>query len=788
MSEQKSERKEEVPRQLSLEAMVTGKAKYTGDGISHTDMLHAYPVSSPIAHGLIKKIDISRAEETDEVEAVYTARDIPGNNGIGVEEREEEPLFAYETVNYIGQPVGMVVARSARAAKYAASLVEVEYEELEPILTIDEALEKGSLLGEPLVVERGDIDRGFESSTLIVEGTIESGAQEHLYIETNRALAVPEYGEGIKVYSATQGVSDVQGVCANVLGVANSEIEVELMRVGGAFGGKERGGTMWAAMACLGCALSGKPVSVILSRKDDMEWTGKRHPFKTKYKVGFDDEGKIHAYYVELNANGGAYKDFTIPIVERAMLGVDGPFSYENVKIIGRGCKTHLPENTAFRGFGAPQAAFIRQYIIEEIAHKLQKERAQVERINYYKDGMSTPYGQKVYEVSSERLQDRLLSVADYEGLKKEDEEFNAEHPYRKRGIGFMPIKYGIAFTATFLNQGNALVWVYADGSVSLSHGGVEMGQGLHTKVAHIVAKTLGISMSRIRNESTNSKRIGSVASTAASSGTDINGYAAHLAAEKIKTELQKAGAEFLKERYDLTPWPEGIEFAHDTWWDRRAEDLLHSFEELADYCYFNRYNLGAQAHYATPGLFFDKKTGKGTPFSYFVFGHSLVRTEVDILTGEARILDAFLLHEGGEILNERVDRGQIIGGFTQGYGLCTMEEIKVDGRGKNLADTMSTYKVPAFSDLPKNLHVELIPSENVHASIFGSKGIGEPPLLYGLATFFAIRDAIESIGKHRIRSSLKNPATPEQIVLAVQGLQEQLQSQEPAMRREGIR
>jgi xanthine dehydrogenase large subunit len=762
-----------VTRQLAVEEMVTGKAQYTVDTVSSKDVLYAYSIGSPVAHGKVNKIETGKALQVPGVVGVFTADDIPGENGIGVEEREEEPLFAFDEVNYIGQPVGMVVAVSEEAAKHAASLVKIDYSELEPILTIDEALKKNSLLDDPLVVEQGDIEAGFNASAHIIEGVLESGAQDHVYLETNRAVAVPEYGKGIKVYSATQGVTDVQGVCAHVLGVSHSDIEVELLRVGGAFGGKERGGTMWAAMAALGCRLTGRPVSLILSRQDDFRWTGKRHPFKTVYKVGFDENGRIHAYYVELNANGGAYKDFTIPIVERAMLGIDGPYQYDNVKIIGRGCKTHLPENTAFRGFGAPQAAFVREYIIEQIAAFLKKERHEVERTNFYQEGSCTPYGQRVFEVSSEKLLDKLLKVSDYRRITQEDESFNKANHYIKRGTGFMPIKYGIAFTATFLNQGNALVWIYADGSISLNHGGVEMGQGLHTKVAYIVAKTLGVSMDRIRSESTNTKRIGSVASTAASSGTDINGYAAYLAAKRIKAELQKAAAEFLKEKYDLTPWPEVIKFKNDTWWDQRATDVVHSFEELADYCYFNRYNLGAQAHYATPGLFYDKQKGVGTPFSYFVFGHAMVHAEVDLLTGESKILDAFLLHEGGEILNEQIDRGQLIGGFMQGYGLCTMEEIPVNAKGKNLADTLSTYKVPAFNDKPYNFYVELIPSDNMHASIFGSKGIGEPPLLYGLATYFAIKNAIESISGHSTQCRLKNPATPEQIVLAAEKMME---------------
>ncbi len=764
------------PSHLCAVELVTGSAKYIGDNLNFADMLYVYPFVSSIAHGTITDINITKALAVEDVSQILLARDIPGNNGIGVIRRDEEPLLADDEVSYIGQPIGLVLAKTQEAAQYGARLVEVSYTSLPAIITIDEALESKSFYQEPLEIHSGDVLAAFKEAAFFLEGTFESGAQEHLYLETNRAAGVPGNDGGITIYSATQGVTDVQDVAANILGVTSNLIEVDLTRVGGAFGGKERGGSMWAAMVALGCHLTGLPCYLALERQDDLAWTGKRHPFKTNYRVACTDKGRIIGLDVELNANGGAFEDFTIPIVERAMLGVDGPYYIENTRIIGRGCKTNLPANTAFRGFGAPQASFVIESIIDRIAYKTGFDLTEIQRINFYTEGQITPYGQRVYEAFNDSILERLLKKSSYRELQVKVAEFNKKYEYRKRGIGLLPVKYGIAFTATFLNQGNALIWVYTDGSISLSHGGVEMGQGLFTKVAKVVAKTLGVNISRIRCESTNTKRIGSVASTAASSGSDINGYAAHLAALKIKGEMQKAGAQFLFEQYGLTPWPENIEFAEDLWWDTRLMDKKESFSVLAGFCYFNRFNLGAQAHYATPGLNYDKEAGKGTPFSYFSIGESLVEVEVDILTGKTTLQKVCIVHEGGEILDYKIDRGQISGGFMQGFGFCTMEDLQNDLKtGRQLASTLSTYKVPVYSDLPEDFEIDLYPSRNEHSSIFGSKGIGEPPILYGLAAFFAIKHALESIGDRKIESVLQNPATPESIVLEVERIKKEL-------------
>lgn len=757
---------------LSAEGLVKGTAKFIGDDLNYRQASYLYPVASSVAHARIESIDTTEALAVEGVTRILFARDIPGINGIGIVRREEEPLFADGEVKYVGQPIGVVLAETHDAAVFAAGKVKIQYRELPAILTIDEALAQNSLFEKPLEINSGDVTTAFEEADIILEGTLESGAQEHIYLETNRTVAQPSDNEGILIYSATQGITEVQEIVAHILGVPGSTIEMDLMRVGGAFGGKERGGTLWAAMAALAVYHTRIPAILILERADDIAWTGKRHPFISTYRVGCTREGRLVALDVELNANGGAFEDLTIPVVERAMIGAVGPYFIPNTRIIGRGCLTHLPPNTAFRGFGAPQASFVIESVVDRIARKTGRDLTEIQRLNFYCDGQATPYGQKVYEAFSGSILDKVLDQSDYHTLCTDVADFNEKHTYTKRGIGLLPMQYGIGFTAIFLNQGNALVWVYMDGSISLSHGGVEMGQGLFTKVAKVVARTLGVSLDMIRCESTNSKRIGSAASTAASSGSDINGYAAHMACLKIKKELTKAAACFLQDKHDLVPWPEGILFENDLFWDKRDTDHKERFEELASYAYFNRYNLGAQAHYAIPGISWDKEKGCGNPFSYFSIGQSLAVMEVDTLTGSTRIVKGLIVHEGGQTLDEKIDRGQIVGGFMQGYGLATMEELKIDSStGRQLACNMSTYKVPAFSDFPQEFCVDLYSSRNDHASIFGSKGIGEPSVLYGLSAYFGIKHALEALCKDRFESELQIPATPERIVMEAERL-----------------
>lgn len=756
-------------RSKNLRPLVTGEARFAGEAEHLDTFLYAYPVVSPVAHGRLVSLDFSQAKEVEGYVCHFDASEIPGKNGIGAVTRLEEPLLATEEVHYIGQPIAVVVAQNQSAARRAARAVKVLVEPLPAILTVEEAIKQKQYYEDPMTVACGDLKTGFDQSHAVVEGRFASKEQEHSYIETQRAFAMHgEHGQGVKIHCGTQAVTDVQEVVALLLNLPLNAVEVDVVRVGGAFGGKERGGTMWAGIAALGLQKTGCKCAVILDRADDLAWTGKRHPYLSHYKVGFDKNGVITAFEVDMFANGGYYEDFTIAIMERAVLGICGPYFLQNARITGYSCRTNLPANTAFRGFGAPQATLVMETILADIAHSLHRDVIDVQRANFIQNGQKTPYDMVLEEVAIPQITETLLATCNAVELRKSCDAFNASHQFRKRGLGLVPVKYGIGFTATFLNQGNALVYVYTDGSVSVTHGGIEMGQGLYTKVEKIVAKTLGVLDEQVTCESTNTKRIGCVASTAASTGTDLNGEAARIAASQIRETMAKAASQFLYETHQLAPAPEYIRFEDSQWWDIRMAQVKQPFTSLASYCYFNRYNLGAQGHYATPGLKYDLQSGKGTPFSYFTNGVCLAMVEVSTLTGEYTVAEVHLRHEGGRIIDYEIDRGQVIGGFMQGMGYVTMEEILHSKEGKALATSFSTYKVPLITDYPKVMQVDLVPCDDAICGVLGSKGVGEPPLIYGVAVFNALRDAVEAVKNHQKKARLKHPATAEHVLEAI--------------------
>jgi len=756
-------------RSMNLRTLVTGEARFAGEAERLDTFLYAYPVVSPVANGRLVSLDFSLAQQTEGYVCHFDTSQIPGKNAIGAVTRPEEPLLATEEVHYVGQPIAVVVAQDQAAARRAARSVKVVVEPLDPILTLEDAIKHKQYYEDPMTVACGDLKAGFAQAHAVVEGSFASNEQEHSYIETQRAFAMHgEHRQGIKIHCGTQAVTDVQEVVALLLNLPLNAVEVDVARVGGAFGGKERGGTMWAGIAALALNKTGQNCAVILDRSDDFAWTGKRHPYLSNYKVGFDKKGVITAFEVDMYANGGYYEDFTIAIMERAVLGICGPYYLQNARIMGYCCRTNLPANTAFRGFGAPQATLVIETIMADIAHALHKEVIEVQKVNFIQDGQKTPYDMVLEEVAIPQITKTLLKECNAAELRKACDAFNISHRFRKRGLGLVPVKYGIGFTATFLNQGNALVYVYTDGSVSVTHGGIEMGQGLYTKVEKIVAKTLGILDENVTCESTNTKRIGCVASTAASTGTDLNGEAARIAASQIRATMAKAASQFLFETHQLAPAPEYIHFEAGQWWDIRMAHETKAFAELASYCYFNRYNLGAQGHYATPGLKYDLQSGKGTPFSYFTNGVCLALVEVNTLTGEYILEEVHLRHEGGRIIDYEIDRGQVIGGFMQGMGYVTMEEILHSKDGKALATSFSTYKVPLITDYPKVMQVDLVPCDDAICGVLGSKGVGEPPLIYGVAVFNALRDAVEAVGDHQKKARLKHPATAEHVLEAL--------------------
>ena len=761
--------KSNEPYHISGHLHVTGASKFIGDDIKPSNMHYAKILASCFAHAKILKIDTTEAENMPGVIAVITYKDIPGENQVG-HAIKDQPLLPVDEVTYFGQPVAVVVAQTSWFAEKAVKQIKVDYEELTPVFTIKEAIEKKAFYIPERCVENGNIEEGFRQSDHILEGVVTNGAQEHFYLETQRCIAIPGEDNDVLLYSSTQGTASTQDLVSKVLGVKRKDVTVDVLRLGGGFGGKESSEN-WSCLAALAAYNTKKPVELILTRHEDMKWTGKRHPFETYYKVGFNKEGKILAYSVELNANGGAYADISVAIIERAMLHADNAYYIPNIKIIGRPCRTNLVPNTAFRGFGAPQGIFAIEYVMDKIAHKLNMDPIQIREINVYHDGQQAPYGQIVKEASGKELFERLKKNSNYEELKNETREFNKTHKFVKRGLGSVPVKFGISFTTSFLNQGSALVWIYADGSVSLTHGGIEMGQELNTKVAQVVAKELGISLARIRVESSNTKRIGNATPTAASSGTDINCNAALNAALQLKERLIILAGDMLKNKIGLEPDINTIVFENDTVFDRRTPDEKISFEELISSAFLNRIALGAHGFYKTPGISFDRPTGRGTPFYYWVYGCALVQIEVDILSGNSRLLKVYIVHESAKSLNTEIDKGQITGGFFQGFGWSTFEESTYDDKGRLMADTPSTYKIPTIKDLPELIDIDIVQNERKFVSVYGSKAIGEPPLIYGEAAYFAIKDAIESCSEYKYEADLGMPATPESVLKAIEKL-----------------
>ncbi len=758
-------------RKENLKGLAMGELRFCGDLGGMTRYLHAYPVVSPEAEGEIVSIDFSSASKVPGFIYGYTAKDIPGRNVIGAVSRAEEPLLAEDTVHYRGQPVGFVIADTHEHARLAAyrTLVSVRPDE-HPILTIQDAIARRRYYHEPMVIATGDVEAGYAASAHVLEGLFDSGAQEHAYIETQRAFAsYAVFKRGVLIHADTQAITDVQEVVALLLGRAEQEVEVDVYRVGGAFGGKERGGTMWAAIAALALEKTGRPCAVVLDRRDDILWTGKRHPYHSRYKTGCDGQGRLLALEVEMYADGGYYEDFTEAIMERSLLSLPGSYYIPACRITGFSCQTNKPANTAFRGFGAPQATLLMEEILYHVAKAVGRDVVDVQRINFLEEGQLAPYGMPMVDVAVPRIHEELLERAGYSSLRRNVDEYNAGHRTYKKGIGIVPVKYGIGFTATFLNQGNALVYIYTDGSVSVSHGGIEMGQGLFTKIEGIVARTLGVNPDRVVCESTNSLRAGSVASTAASTGTDINGEAARMAAQQIKECLQQAGSALMEEQYGLAAVPSHIILENDYWWDVRMPQRKLSFTSLVSYCYFNRYALGAQAHYATPGIKYDPKLGKGTPFVYFTNGVALAVVGIDTCTGATHVEQVSIRHEGGAIIDYEIERGQLIGGFMQGLGYAILEDIPLDKEGRLLSASLSTYKVPLITDVPDKMDVDLFPSRHEVCGVLGAKGLGEPPLLYGVAVFNAVRDAVEAAcGGEEI--FLHHPAVPGEVLLQYLG------------------
>jgi len=645
----------------------------------------------------------------------------------------------------------------------------VEYEDLPAILSIEEAIEKKAWVGDPHEMRRGNPEAAIAAAPHKLEGEIRLGGQDHFYLEGQISMAEPKEDGDVHVFCSTQHPSEVQKLVARMLGKPIHAVTVECRRMGGGFGGKETQAAQFAALSALLALRSGKAVKFRIDRDEDMIATGKRHDFLVRYKVGFDDKGRIQGYDILLAGRGGFSSDLTNAVVDRAMFHADSSYYIPDVHITGLRCKTNTVSNTAFRGFGGPQGMAPTEYVIDEIARHLGLDPLDVRLVNLYgkTDRNITPYGQKVVDNILPEMIERLQQTSDYRARRRAIDAFNAQSPYLKKGISFTPVKFGISFTTSFLNQAGALVLIYEDGSVQVNHGGTEMGQGLYIKVAQVVAEVLGIAPESVRITATRTDKVPNTSATAASSGADLNGKAAEAAALTLKSRLAKVAAHMLDADEESVIFREGMVSA-------KGKSL--PFKEVAHHAYLGRVSLSANGFYATPGIHYDRKTASGTPFYYFAYGVAVTEALIDTLTGEYRFLRADLLHDCGRSLNPAIDKGQVEGGYLQGLGWLTMEELWWDKDGRLRTHAPSTYKIPTARDLPPDFRVELVDAQdNPAATIFRSKAVGEPPFMLGISAWLALKDAVAAVGEHRLCPSLDAPATPERVLFAVADIEKRM-------------
>jgi len=743
---------------------VSGEATYTDDIPEARGTLYAAIGMSDRAHARIKTIDLAKVRAAPGVVALITAKDIPGKNDYGPVVADD-PIFATAMVQYFGQSIFAVAAKTTEQARRAARLVVIEYEDLKANLTAKEALREQSFVLPTERLVRGNPQAAIASAPHRLQGRIKIGGQDQFYLEGMIAYAMPKEDGTMLVYSSTQHPGEVQHQVAHALDVSAKDVVVECRRMGGAFGGKESQPGLFACVAALLAQKTRRPIKLRMDRDDDMLMTGKRHDFETEYEVGFDDEGRILGVDFVLAGRCGYSADLSGSINDRAMFHSDNCYYLENVSILSFRCKTNTVSNTAFRGFGGPQGMMGIECVIDEIARHLGKDPLDVRKHNFYgiADRNVTHYHQPIVDNVIHDIVGQLEQSSDYHARGKAIRAFNADSPVLKRGIALTPVKFGISFTATHLNQAGCLLHVYTDGTLMLNHGGTEMGQGLFVKVAQVVAEELQVDIDRIRITASDTSKVPNASATAASSGADINGKAAQAAAIALRERLR----EFASGHFKVAP--EQVVFRNN---QVQVGDKTISFIELVKLAYFARVSLSATGFYRTPKIGYDRKTWRGMPFYYFCYGAAVSEVAIDTLTGENRLLRVDILHDVGRSLNPAIDMGQIEGGFIQGMGWLTMEELWWNDKGKLMTHAPSTYKIPVASDVPPVFNVKIYESGiNAEDSIFRSKAVGEPPLMLAISTFHAIRDAIASVAEYQMSPRLDSPATPEQILLSVEDL-----------------
>lgn len=736
---------------------VRGESMFIDDLNIPLGTLFASVFYSPIAHGKIRNLNTDDAATVNGVVKIITYRDIPGENQIGGI-IPDEPLLAEDEVHYTGMPVAIVIAESKYTAREAVRKIKIDIEPLPVITDPREAFEKGHLTIPPRIFSSGNIENSWKECEYIFEGKCESGAQEHLYLETQGAFSFPVEGGGIKLVSSTQGPTTVQRAVSKVLGISMNKIEVEVLRLGGGFGGKEDQATSWAAMSALSAYILNRPVKLILPRHDDIIMTGKRNPYSSDFKIGLSKDLKILSYEVTFYQNSGASADLSPAILDRSLFHCTNAYFIPNVKATGYCCRTNLPPNTAFRGFGGPQGKFVIECAISKAADKTGVEASVIQRKNLLKENDVFHYGQIALNVQAEATWIKAEKMFNTEKIRDRIKKFNEENKNFKKGFALMPICFGIAFTNTRMNQANALVNIYTDGSISFSTAAVEMGQGVNAKIKEVVARTFSVSHNRIKNESTNTTRSANTSPTAASSGADLNCSAVQKACIRILTRLKESAAGELNEK-DISK----IEILSEKVFCGGIETDL-DWNTLINHTYSKRISLSAHEHFSTPDVHFNKETNKGSPFRYHVYGTAVIEATVDCLRGTYVIDSVQAVHDFGHSLNPVIDKGQAEGAIIQGIGWMTIEEIIFSREGKLLTDLLSTYKVPDIHFAPGVMNIHFLGEPNP-AGIFNSKAVGEPPFMYGIGAYFAILNAVKAF-RPGAEFEFSAPFTPEKVLM----------------------
>jgi xanthine dehydrogenase large subunit len=738
---------------------VRGESIYVDDVNVRQGTFHAVVFDSPKAHGKIKHIDYSKAESLEGVERIFTYKDVPGKNQIGGI-IPDEPLFAENEVHFWGMPIALIVAESEFIARKARELINIDIEELPVITTAKDAKVKGSFINAPRSFSLGDSEKAFESCAYVFEGETFSNGQEHLYIESQGAYAEPLENGNIKITSSTQGPTAVQKTVAQVLGVAMHKIEVDVTRLGGGFGGKEDQATPWAVMAALATYHLNQSVKLILNRHDDLRMTGKRHPYESSYKIGLSKDLKIVAYEAEFLQNSGAAADLSPAIAERTLFHSTNSYFVPNVTTKVISCKTHLPPNTAFRGFGGPQGMFVIESAIAKAASKIGVSSRVIQEANLLDENDTFSYGQIAKKVEAKNTWDSAKSIFKIEDLERHVEDFNKANSNFKKGLALMPITFGISFTNTPMNHARALVHIYLDGSVGISTAAVEMGQGVNTKMMQIAADVFAIPIDHIKIETTNTTRVANTSPSAASSTADLNGKATLKACNALVKRLKQVAAESLTVSEESITLKDQFVFVN-------GEKSAISWTELVSNAMLKRVALTENAHYATPEIHFDKTKEKGHPFAYHVYGTAIITTTVDCTRGTYEFDSVKIVHDYGKSMSEGIDLGQVEGALAQGIGWMTMEEIAYNEDGKLLSNALSTYKIPDIFSVPKDVEVIPVETDGNDMAILKSKAVGEPPLMYGIGAYFAIQNAVKAFNPD-YDLKFHAPMTPEKVLMSL--------------------